>query len=84
MVWGDKGKVKVCIPTIIDDYNLWMCGVDIINQRIAYYHPNLCHLCNWMPIFLPQLSIITKNAYIVHKANCGKSTKSHKMFTTER
>eukprot|EP00957_Ditylum_brightwellii_P047323 3595441-Ditylum_brightwellii.AAC.1 len=34
-IWGDKGKVDVYIPTTIDEYNHWMCGVDIVDQRIA-------------------------------------------------
>eukprot|EP00957_Ditylum_brightwellii_P192313 14639681-Ditylum_brightwellii.AAC.1 len=37
---GDKGKVEVEIPNLIDDYNHWMCGVDITDQKISYYHPD--------------------------------------------
>ena len=82
-IWGDNGKVEVYIPTLIDDYNHWMCGVDIVDQRIAYYHPNLrCHR-NWMPIFLQLCSMMRNNGFIVHNSDCGKSAKSHKMFTME-
>eukprot|EP00957_Ditylum_brightwellii_P172779 13153505-Ditylum_brightwellii.AAC.2 len=24
-VWGDKGNTHIFIPTLIDDYNHWMC-----------------------------------------------------------
>eukprot|EP00957_Ditylum_brightwellii_P155691 11852800-Ditylum_brightwellii.AAC.1 len=82
-MWGDKGEVEVYIPTLIDDCNHWMCGVDTVEQRIAYYHPNLCCHRNWVPIFLQFLSIIQNNGVIVHKTDCSKSAKTHKMFTME-
>jgi len=40
-VWGDSSTTNIFIPTLIDDYNHWMGGVDLTNQMIAYYHPNL-------------------------------------------
>ena len=26
------------IPKLVDEYNHWMGGVDIVDQRIVYYH----------------------------------------------
>ena len=40
-VWGNSSIANIFIPQMIDDYNHWMGGVDLSNQRIAYYHPNL-------------------------------------------
>eukprot|EP00957_Ditylum_brightwellii_P210880 15365512-Ditylum_brightwellii.AAC.1 len=40
-VWDDKEKEHIFIPTLIDDYNHWMCRVDIVDQWIAHYHPDL-------------------------------------------
>ena len=40
-VWGSNGKTAVFIPKFIEDYNHWMGGVDLVDQRIAYYHPNV-------------------------------------------
>eukprot|EP00957_Ditylum_brightwellii_P019569 1475876-Ditylum_brightwellii.AAC.1 len=54
-----------------------------MDQRIAYYHPNLCCHRNRMPIILQLLSIMRNNAFIVHKTDCRKSTKKHKMFAME-
>eukprot|EP00957_Ditylum_brightwellii_P111821 8528786-Ditylum_brightwellii.AAC.1 len=34
-VWDDKGKKHIFIPTLINDYNHWMCGVDIVDQHIS-------------------------------------------------
>eukprot|EP00957_Ditylum_brightwellii_P160756 12238550-Ditylum_brightwellii.AAC.1 len=39
-VWGENGTSFINIPTLIDDYNYWMGGVDISDQRISYYHPS--------------------------------------------
>ena len=83
-IWGDKGATDIYIPTLIDDYNYWMGGVDVADQRIAYYHPsNLVCQRNWIPIFIQLLSIIRNNAFIVHSKNMGKNATSHKEFTLE-
>ena len=37
-VWGNKGKVEVYIPRLINDYNRWIGGVDVADQRILYYN----------------------------------------------
>eukprot|EP00957_Ditylum_brightwellii_P003809 289421-Ditylum_brightwellii.AAC.1 len=29
-VWGDGGKKHIFISTLINDYNHWMCGIDIV------------------------------------------------------
>ena len=81
-IWGDKGATKIYIPTLIDDYNYWMGGVDVADQRIAYYHPSklICQQ-NWIPIFIQLLSIIRNNAFIVHSKSMGKNWSPHKVFT---
>ena len=66
-VWGLNGKTEVFIPKLIDDYNHWMGGVDLVDQHIAYYHPNVRYRRNWLPIFIQLLSIIRTNLFIVHK-----------------
>ena len=40
--WGEELFKKINIPKLIDDYHHWMEGVDICDQKIAYYHPDLC------------------------------------------
>ena len=83
-IWGDKGVVPIYIPTLIDDYNHWMGGVDVSDQRISYYHPsNFRCQRTWLPIFLQLLSIIRNNDFIVHREYFGKKALSHKTFTLE-
>ena len=38
-VWGENGTAEIFIPLLIDNYNYWMGGVDVSDQRISYYHP---------------------------------------------
>ena len=82
-VWGSKGKVNIMIPKLIDDYNHWMGGVDLYDQHISYYHPNIRCRRNWVPTFIQMLSIIRSNSYIVHKSYLKKISLSHKEFTRE-
>ena len=81
-VWGENGKKEIKIPTIIDDYNHWMLGVDLIDQFIAYYHPNLRCRRNWIPMFIQIVSMIRSNCFIVHKHG-NQAPLSHKDFTLE-
>ena len=39
LIWGDQHRKKVQISQIINDYNCWILGVDVVNQLIAYYRP---------------------------------------------
>ena len=82
-VWGDDAVKEIFIPTLIDDYNHWMGGVDLCDQRISYYHCNFrCHR-NWIPMFLQILSIVRNNAFIVYKELVKGKPMSHKKFTLE-
>ena len=82
-VWGSLGKIAIYIPQLIDDYNHWMGGVDLADQRIAYYQPDLRCRRNWIPIFIQMMSIIRNNAYHVYKDAMEKKgvSTTHKSFT---
>ena len=86
-VWGDNGTTKIKIPTLIDDYNHWMGGVDMSDQLIAYYHPNLRCYRTWIPMFLQIVSMIRCNCYLVYKSKYRNRPRSkanvlsHKQFT---
>jgi hypothetical protein len=61
----------------------WMLGVDVADQRIAYYHPNLrCHR-TWIPMFLQLLSMMRNNMYVIYNDWYGKDGLTHKDFTIE-
>ena len=86
-VWGDDGYTTIKIPTLIDDYNHWMGGVDMSDQFIAYYHPDLRCFRTWIPMFLQLISIIRSNSYLVYKSQFNNKPRtrvnvlSHKSFT---
>ena len=59
-------------------------GVDIVDQLIAYYHPNVRCRRTWIPMFLQIVSMVRCNAMVVHKDHCIKNKLkqvTHKDFT---
>ena len=42
LIWGDVHVVTVKISQIINSYNHWILGVDVVHQPIAYYQPKVC------------------------------------------
>ena len=62
--WGKFGKVHVWIPQFVYDYKHWMCGVDLDDQNIRYYHPYPCYHRMWIPMFIQLLYTIIFNSYI--------------------
>ena len=79
-IWGDKGAVPIFIPVMIDNYNFWMGGVDLSDQRIAYYHPDVRCYRNWIPMCIQVLSMIRNNSYVIHEDYYGKDALRHKVF----
>lgn len=86
-VWGKDAVKKITIPKVIDDYNHWMNGVDLSDQLIAYYRPNLRCRRIWMPMFFHCLDVVRVNSYIAAKQlgwTCrGDAKKMHKEFVVE-
>lgn len=81
-VWKGAHTVEIQIPKIIDDYNTWMCGVDVCDQLIAYYNPNLRNRRTWLPMFFHCLNVSRVNSYLVHQ-NLSASPVSHKEFVLQ-
>ena len=80
-VWGELPVIPISIPKVIDNYNHWMGGVDLADQYISYYRPNIRCRRTWMPIFLHCLDIIRVNAYLVAKLRDPKL--KHKTFVVD-
>ena len=86
LVWGTDHVVTVKIPQIINDYNHWMLGVDLVDQLIAYYRPKIRCRRTWMPVFLHGTDIIRVNSYVLYKETAydhpdvNDGIKSHKQF----
>ena len=90
LVWGDDHVVSIKIPTLINDYNMWMLGVDLVDQLIAYYRLKNCCQRTWMPLLLHCLDIIRVNSYVLYKETSylhplvdNDKIDSHKQFLIE-
>lgn len=85
LVWNNGPIRNIHIPRIINDYNHFMGGVDLSDQLISYYTPNLRCRRTWMPMMIQCLQIMRVNAYIVFKHltpdNLGKN--AHKLFVLD-
>ena len=64
LVCGDDHVVTTKIPQIINNYNHWMLGVDLVDQFIVYYQPKIRCRQTWMPLFLHGADIIRVNSYV--------------------
>ena len=82
-IWGEKGAVEVNIPILIDNYNHWMGGVDLTDQRVAYYHPDMRCYRNWIPMLLQIVSMIRNNCFLIYNDHYGIKGMTHKKFTME-
>ena len=80
-VWGNDHTVPVCIPSVIDDYNHWMLGVDRCDQLISNYRNNLRCRGTWMPLMFHAIDIMQVNAFICYNALNHKDLQlDHKDF----
>ena len=79
-IWGTSGVMNIHIPLIVDHYNHWMGGVDLSDQRISYYMPDLRCFRNWIPLFIQLLAMIRNNSYLVYADYHKKNADSHKDF----
>ena len=61
--FGNDIRKKLDIPTLIDDYNHYMGGVDIANQYRASYEIRQRTLRTWFPLFFFFLDAAIVNAY---------------------
>jgi len=77
-VWGTSHVANIDIPSVINNYNHWMGGVDLADQLIAYYRPDLRCRRVWMPLLLHCLDVVRINSYIMMKSR--DDTLTHKAF----
>ena len=79
-VWGDDPVKPIAIPKVVDDYNHWKVGVDVMDQLLAVLFPDLRCRRTWMPLMIQALMTMRVNAYTAHKYVCTHP-RSHKEFT---
>ena len=81
MVWGEEHVVDIEIPQVVDDYNHWKVGVDVIDQLIAYLMCNLRCQRTWIPMMIQALMTMRVNSYTGHKYIYTGDAKDHKTFS---
>jgi len=64
-VWGQLPVRELAVPTATADYNLYMGGVDIADQRRSYYSTQLQVVRTWMPIFFWLLDTTIINSFLL-------------------
>jgi hypothetical protein len=75
--WGDSVVKKQEIPTIYDDYNHYMGGVDIADQIRSYYSYNRHTFRTWKPLFQYYLQTTICNAWkLFEGVGRGKTKES--------
>ncbi|CAG8819563.1 8437_t:CDS:1, partial [Cetraspora pellucida] len=67
-VFGNASKKILPIPTIIDDYNYHMGGVDVTDQLRGYYGTQVPVRRTWMPLFFWLLDTSIVNTFLISKA----------------
>ncbi|EDN09501.1 predicted protein [Histoplasma mississippiense (nom. inval.)] len=66
-LFGDKFEQAMEIPTIIDDYNHYMNGIDLANQYRASYETHMPTNRTWLSILYWIIDHAIVNAYILHR-----------------
>ena len=70
---GKYGKVHVCIPPILHNYNHWMCEVDKSYGNISYNHPDIFWNRAYNSMFIQLLPIILFNSNILYVSHYPRS-----------
>ena len=73
-MFRNKPRVELDILEFIEEYNLWICGVDIANQLWFYYNTKRVYRKTWKPLFFFLLNTIIGNSYLlsIYKAPLSK------------
>lgn len=83
-IFSNNVRKELPIPDFIDEYNCYMCGVDIADQLRSYYNTQRAHRKTWKPLFHFLLDTVVGNCYLlssyrpVDRYYCRE--KSHKQF----
>ena len=82
---GSREKVPVVCPTCVQDYNLYMGGVDLSDQYLNYYSLTQRRTLKWWKkVFWRMIDITILNSWIIFHANFPESSiTSHREFRVE-
>ena len=71
--FGDLPVKEMDIPEFINQYNLYMCGVDVADQLRSYYTTKRIYLKTWKPLFHFLFDTIIGNCYKLSSYNAAAS-----------
>lgn len=74
----DENEKLLPIPTLVNDYNKYMGGVDIADQLRSNYPSHQSSRRNWLPLWFWILDTTITNMYIITRLTNPK--KVHKVF----
>jgi len=86
--WGSDPVRRLSLPRFSVDYNDFMGGVDIADQRRSYYSTQLRVCRNWLPIFFWLLDTTIINAHLIaqqaipHPSRSAMYLQYHSYFQT--
>ena len=65
LVFGNNAELELEIPDFINDYNCYMCGVDVADQLRSYYNTQRVHTRTWKPLFHSLFDTVLGNSYLL-------------------
>lgn len=79
---GGHEKRPLPCPTIIADYNQYMCGVDLTDQNLSYYSLTTRKTLKWWKkVFWRFIDICIVNSWIIfHQNNPESPIKTQRLF----
>lgn len=81
-VFGNAVVKDLPIPTFINDYNHYMLGVDLADQRRSYYNTQRPHMKTWKPLWHFLIDVIIVNCYLLfsYYSSSDYHRDTHKQF----
>ena len=67
-------------PEIINDYNCFMGGFDVVDQHLAYYAIGCKGLKWWRHVFYRLLEMAIVNSYAIYRLKGPEKLLTHKAF----
>ena len=79
-VFGQKIRIDLPIPVLIDNYNHFMNGVDRFDQLRGYYSIQRPHYKTWRPLLYLLIDITLVNSYKWFTSNQRAKVDAHRKW----
>lgn len=77
---ADAPEKEIMMPKLVDDYNMYMNGVDRSDQMSSYFALRLKTMKWWKRLHFHVFNLVVVNSYILYKEYTGNLNMSHRMF----